>query len=37
MSTTSQLKLNEKWKQDANDANKKYNNFKIYKFRNITS
>ncbi|CAD8059245.1 unnamed protein product [Paramecium primaurelia] len=37
MASTSQLKLNEKWKQDANDATKKFNNFKIYKFRNITS
>jgi hypothetical protein len=37
MTSTSKLKLNEKWKQDANEATKKFNSFKVYKFRNITS
>ncbi|CAD8074014.1 unnamed protein product [Paramecium sonneborni] len=31
------LKLNEKWKMDAEEATKKFNNFKTFKFKHITS
>ncbi|CAD8160639.1 unnamed protein product [Paramecium pentaurelia] len=34
---SSSLKLNEKWKIDADEATKKFNNFKTFKFKHITS
>ncbi|CAD8086027.1 unnamed protein product [Paramecium sonneborni] len=37
MQLSTSLKLNEKWKMDADEATKKFNNFKQFKFKNITS
>ncbi|CAD8177275.1 unnamed protein product [Paramecium pentaurelia] len=37
MQLSTSLKLNEKWKMDADEATKKFNNFKSFKFKNITS
>ncbi|CAD8171549.1 unnamed protein product [Paramecium pentaurelia] len=34
---SSSLKLNEKWKMDADEATKKFNHFKTFKFKHITS